>query len=353
MRKKCAIFICGLIFVFACGSWKITTYTSSVLCAIENGIEPGKVKLVFGDDGIFDLTFGIKVFRGRIYLTDNALKRLQVFARDGSLELFIGPKGSALPKSSDVRSSYFNFSVMGNLVIDSKDRLYVQNRIVPSESSGSDELDFSPSYILAFDKSGALQYTLGRHGAPNIPFDFIESIEVDRSDRLFVVSRKFNNWTVSRFHEQKLTFSESFSNSNFVDQEHDKTNEGKIDCIKILSDGEDFLISVAYYHGLRFKYRKIYHYSIKDRKITRTLVDLPDPKNEIFAVVEDSQLYLWNVEERRTRFMVLNFSGNIDHNILLKFDERRYFYQDILLDDSAAFYSFRVNKNNVEVLEWK
>jgi hypothetical protein len=339
--------------MLGCGHWKVSTYNPSPICAIENGAEPGKVKLVFGEDGIFDLTFVVKVFRGKIYIADNTLKRLQVFERDGSLELIIGPKGTSAPKSGDAKAASFNFSVMGHVVTDSRHNIYVQNRMVPTESLGGDDLDFSPSYLLAFDRAGTLQYTLGRQGPPNMPFDFIESVEVDRHDRLFVVSRKFTTWTVSRFQEQKLTFSANFTNSSFTEQGQEKAYEGKIDCVKILRDGEDLLLSVAFYQGLRFKYRKIFSYSIKEQKIAGTILDLPDPKNELFAAVGDSHLYLWNVDERRTRFVVMNFSGNIVNNILLKFDDKRYFYQDIMLDESSSFYSFRVNKNNVEILEWK
>ncbi len=352
---KHGIIVCALLIAatLGCGHWKVSTYNPGPICAIENGVEPGKVKLVFGEDGIFDLTFGVRVYRGKIYIADNSLKRLQVFERDGSLELLIGPRGAAAPKSGGAKIASFNFSVMGHLVTDSRDVIYVQNRMVPSDSSGGDDLDFSPSYLLAFDAAGTLQYTLGKLGAPNMPFDFIESVEVDKSDRLFVVSRKFSTWTVSRFQEQKLTFTANFTNSGFTEQEQDKTYEGKIDCVKIFRSGEDFLLSVAFYQGLRFKYRKIFKYAIKEQKITGTVLDLPDPKNELFALVDDSQLYLWNVEEKRTRFVIMNFSGNIVNNILLRFDERRYFYQDIMLDESSSFYSFRVNKNNVEIMEWK
>lgn len=343
-----------LVSLVACGHWKVSSYNSSKLCMLENGAEPGKVQLKFGDDGLFDLTFGVRVFGGRIYVTDNTLKRLQVLERDGTPELVIGPKAAALPKGSDVKFAAFNFSVLGMLTADSDGNIYVQNRIVAGEGkSYSDELDFSPSYVLMFDKNGTLQYTLGRQGAPNIPFDFIEHIEVDRGDRLFVVSRKFNTWNVSRFHDRKLNFSSNFSNSEFVEKEENNSYEGKIDCVRALRDGESLMLSVAYYHGLRFKYRKIFNYSIKDSRIVRSIINIPDPKNELFAVIEDMHLYLWNIEERRTRFVVTNFDGNIVNNVLLNFDEKRYYFQDLMVDETGSFYSYRVNRNSVDILEWK
>ena len=342
-----------LVALAACGHWKVSSYNSSRLCTLENGTEPGKVPLKFGDDGIFDLTFGVRVFGGRIYVTDNALRRLQVLERDGSPELVIGPKG-AQAKGGDVKAASFNFSILGLLAADSDNNIYVQNRLTAGEGRNfSDDLDFSPSYVLMFDRNGALQYTLGKQGLPNIPFDFIEHMEVDRADRLFVVSRKFNTWNVSRFQERKLTFSSNFSNADFTEKSDGGAFEGRIDCVKVFREGENLLLSVAYYQGLRFKYRKIYNYSVREGKIIRAIVNLPDPKNELFAIMDDSRLYLWNIEERRTRFVVTNFDGNIIDNVLLKFDDKRYYFQDLMVDEGGSFYSYRVNRNSVDILEWK
>ena len=69
--------------------------------------------------------------------------------------------------------------------------------------------------------------------------------------------------------------------------------------------------------------------------------------------MDDMRIYLWNIEERRTRFVVTNFDGNIVDNVLLNFDEKRYYFQDVMVDESGAFYSYRVNRNSVDVLEWK
>jgi len=343
-----------LLSLVACGHWKVSAYNSSKLCTLENGQDPGKVLLKFGDDAIFNLTFGIRVFGGRIYVTDNGLKRLQVLERDGTPELVIGPRGAAPAKSGDVKTAGFNFSVMGLLTADSDGNIYVQNRLITGEGRGySDDLDFSPSYVLMFDRGGTLQYTLGRQGSPNIPFDFIESMEVDRGDRLFVVSRKFNTWNVSRFQERKLSFTSNFSNPDFTEKEGGATFEGKIDCVRALREGENLLISVAYYQGLRFKYRKIFNYSIKESRIVKAIINIPDPKNELFAVMDDTQLYLWNIEEKRTRFVVTNFDGNIINNVLLNFDDKRYYFQDVMVDESGSFYSYRVNRNSVDILEWK
>ncbi len=246
-----------LAAVLSCGQWKVTAYQSSKICSLKSGIRPGQVHIKVEDHGLLDLSFNIRLFGGKIYVTDNVLKRVQILDRDGKALVLIGQK-VPVPSGDSLIQSPFNFSVLGHIVADSDGNLYVQNRIMSRSGGGgiSEELDFSPSYVLKFDGEGKLQYTLGKTGPPNIPFDYIDSLEVDRKDRLVVVSRKFNTWTVSRFNGKNRDFTVNFVKSDFRDTEENRVNQGKIDNVRIMRDGDTFLLSVSYYSGLRFKYRR-------------------------------------------------------------------------------------------------
>lgn len=347
--KKFAPFIVFALFI-SCGQWKVSAYNQSKLCSLKSGNLPGQVMVRVGEDGLFDLSFNILLARGRVYVADNILKRVQVLDRDGRAQVLIGEK-VPVPVGDRLIQTQFNFSVLGDMAVDSDNNLYVQNRIA-SGGSG-EELDFSPSYVLKFDEDGKLQYTLGKAGAPNIPFDYIDSMEIDRRDRLFVVSRKFNTWNVSRFDGKKRDFAINLSNGDFREREANTEYEGKIDNVKILRSGENFLVAVSFFSELRFKYRKIYSYSVKDSRIERTIMSIPDPKNELFTVVDDMHLYLWNIDVGRTRFIICNFDGNIVNNILIRFGEKKYFYRDVKIDESGIFYSYDVKRDHVEISEWR
>ena len=340
--------------VLSCGQWKVTSYQSSKICSIPAGIMPGQVHIKVEDHGLLDLSFNVRLFGGKIYVTDNVLKRVQILDRDGKAQVLIGQK-VPVPSGDSLIQSPFNFSVLGHVAADSDGNLYVQNRLMSREvgSGISEELDFSPSYVLKFDGEGKLQYTLGKTGLPNIPFDYIDSLEIDRKDRLVVVSRKFNTWSVSRFNGKNRDFSVNFVKSDFRDRENTSVFQGKIDNVRIMRDGDMFLLSVSYYSGLRFKYRKIFNYSIQDRKITRTIMNIPDPKNELFSVVDNMHLYLWNVDEGQTKFAICNMEGNIVNNIHVKSTDRRVYFRDIQIDDSGMIYSYHVYKDRIDIMEWK
>ncbi len=343
-----------LPLVLTCGQWKVSAYKATKVCTLKSGNRPGQVMVRVGEDGMFNLSFAIRLFRGRIYVTDNTVKRLQVLDRDGAPQLLIGEKAPVAQGEGPAQSS-FNFGVLGHVAVDSDNNIYVQNLFVsknPSEGA-SEELDFSPSYILKFDSDGKLQYTLGKLGQPNMPFDYIDNIDIDRKDRLFVVSRKFNTWSVSRFDGKKRDIGVNFAATDFRERDGEGEFQGRIDNVRVLKDGENFLVSVAYYSGLRFKYRKIFNYSVRDSRFNRTIMTIPDPKNELFSVVDDMHLYLWNIDDGQTRFIICNMDGSIINNVRLRFNEKKYYYRDVQMDDAGLFYSYEVKKDSVDIVEWR
>ncbi|RPI92736.1 MAG: hypothetical protein EHM32_08815 [Spirochaetales bacterium] len=340
----------------SCGQWKVSALKGKKLCSIPNASAPGGVMMDFNESGVFNQSFTVRVFDGKIYTADNMLKRLQVLDRGGEPLLVIGPRVSR-EDAGDVRQSSFNFSVIGAMAVDSRGSIYVQNRLMPSggamRSERSEEIDFSPSYILVFDKSGGLLHTIGQKGSPDIPFYYIEEIQIDRHDRLFVVSRSFDTWSVYRFDNRKRDFYINLGAPDFRETEKDETYTGRVESVRTFSSGEDFLVSVAYYHGSRFKYRKIYDYSVaKGRKEERTAITIPDPKNELFNLIDDKHLLLWNVEGRKIKFAILNLDGNVINNVLVQMQDNK-FYEDIFADENGQLYSAHVSRKDVEVMEWK
>ncbi|HPQ53179.1 MAG TPA: hypothetical protein PK253_07995 [Spirochaetota bacterium] len=82
-------------------------------------------------------------------------------------------------------------------------------------------------------------------------------------------------------------------------------------------------------------------------------MNIPDPKNELFSVVDNMHLYLWNVDEGQTKFAICNMEGNIVNNIHVQAGDRRVYFRDIQIDDSGMIYSYQVYKDRVEIMEWK
>lgn len=344
------------IAMVSCGQWKVSALKGKKLCSIPNASAPGGVMMDFNESGTFNQSFSVRVFDGKIYTADNLLKRLQVLDRGGEPLLVIGPRMSR-EDAGEVKQSTFNFSVIGVMAVDSRGSIYVQNRLMPSggamRSDRGEEIDFSPSYILVFDKSGALMHTIGQKGSPDIPFYYIEDIQIDRNDRLFVVSRSFDTWSVFRFDNRKRDFFITLGAADFRETEKDETYTGRVENIRTFASGQNFLVSVAYYHGSRFKYRKIYNYSLeKAGRDERATITIPDPKNELFNLVDDKHLLLWNVEGSKIKFAILNLDGNVINNVLVQMRDNK-FYEEIFADETGQLYSAHVSRKDVEVMEWK
>lgn len=350
------LLIMSTILSLSCGKWKVDTHRSGKIADIPFGEAPGSIAVIRNPSGFIDITFLVRLSRGKILAADNLLKRVQVLDRGGSPELVIGSQKSAGKPGAGQRIAPFSFSIIGEMVLDSEGNLYVQNRFSSAQArrkSSIDDLNITPSYVLVFDRKGALKYTLGQTGESDIPFYYIESIDVDTKDRLLVVSRSLNTWSVSRYTGKRRDSYANLGKLDFTEKEKEGTFTGKIELVRTMHNGEGAVISVAYYHQSRFKYRKIFTYAIDQEKIVRTALSTPDPKNELFSIIDSRYLYLWNVENKKIKFMVCNLDGGIVNNILLKMPDDFDSFGEILIDESGLFYSISARKDRITVIEWK
>ena len=366
-----------IIFLTGCSNLFTSSLAQKTIASIKMGSGPGEIQIEteetkdlsesddkgkeknketknksrWNDNALKTLTFKIAVNQDKIIVVDKNFKRLQVFDGGGSLELLIGAINT---KESKEKKSYkevnFNFSVIGSFIMDNDNNIYVQNRLITRSSVG--ESDFLPSYILVFNKNGELQYIMGKTGTPDIPFFYIEKLFIDSDGRLFVLSRSFNTWELFRFNNKKREKYDDFSKLNLVETEGKNTYKGTIENVEIFENGKGVIISVAYYHDVRFKYRKLYEYSLEKNEIVREITNIDDPKNVLFNIVDDKILYFWNIEGKETKFMLVNMNGSIINNIKIEFD-RNNIFSKIIHDESGAIYSYHVNDDRLKIFTWR
>ncbi|MFC1670878.1 hypothetical protein ACFL20_10840 [Spirochaetota bacterium] len=348
-------FIIIILFMalFSCGQWRISSLNSKRYAYIDNGNKAGNISVMFDGYALNNLSFDIRVLNDRICTADNNLTRLQILDSSGKPELIIGSSDNIDRKK--VKTSEFKFSIIGKFTLDEDGNIYVQNRFIQKSKKGSNgkQVYFSPSYILVFDKEGKLQYTLGQSGKPEIPFYYIESLDVDENERLFVISKSFNTWKVFRFKGRKRDFYADMGKIDFTEKEDNNVYKGRIENIQTYQSGDKILLAVAFYHGLRLKYTKVFSYSIKDEKIIKTVINIPDPKNVLFNIVDDKYMYFWNNESKVIKFMICNFDGNIINNKLLYIKNKKDYYSRIIGDKSGKLFSYHVSKKGIEILNWE
>jgi len=260
--KKWLILLIFPLILTDCSFWKSTTLNPKRVAFISNGTKAGNVSIKTDEYGLEDLSVGISIYDNNICVADNELRRVQVVKPNGDVELVIGSIKNL--NTNDIPAESFNFGTIGNVAMDEDDNVYVQNKFSQIRDSkaqgdaGTDSIDFSPSYILVFNKKGELQYTLGQKGTPDTPLYHIERLVVDSKNRLFVISRSSDSWTIYRFSGKNRDYYINFNTLDFRDRDEGNVYEGKIDNIKVYSTGDSLLISVSYYHGTRLKYIKIF-----------------------------------------------------------------------------------------------
>jgi len=354
MKKIIFSLIIFLFILPSCKQWKVSSLSPKKVAFIKNGVKSGNVMIKTDEYALDDLSFGLGVYNDKLLTVDNISSRVQVLGLDNNVELVIGSLKNINRK--EVNASPFNFSIIGTSTMDTDGNIYIQNRLKPSKRSmryRSRDINFSPSYILVFNEKGKLQYTLGQKGTLGIPFYYIEKLDIDKKGRLFVISRSFDTWTIFRFTGKKRDLSINLSKIEFEEKEGEDIFKGKIENIRMYKSGEKILISVAFYHGLRLKYRKVFNYSIPERKIVKTVVNIPDPKNVLFNLVDDKHIYFWNMDSSEIKFMICNMEGTIINNVFLDIDDSKSFYSRIITDDSGEIFSYQATRKGINLIRWE
>ncbi|MBN1501056.1 MAG: hypothetical protein JW982_12920 [Spirochaetes bacterium] len=353
MKKIFLIII--LCFVSAsCSKWKISDLKTKKIIQIDSLKNNGYVDLFFEENRVLILTFKIHITKTNIYIADNRQNILLVFSNTGILEMVIGKKEilDANPLFANIMKSYFNFGVIDEITTDSQKNLFIQNRI---NSGNSNNLEISPSFVIVFDKDGTLQYTLGQNGNADIPFYYIDEMYTDSQDRLIVISKNFSTWSVYRYrnkvHDQFVNFKENM----FIDKSDDGQLNGNIENINIFHNSEKLLLSVAYYQNTRFKYRKIIEYRFGENAEYKgkEILNLPDPKNELFALLEDQYIMLWDVDENELKFSIWNFQDSIVNNKRIPVGDGVTYFMDILLDEEGTIHTVSVKKDFIQIEAWE
>ena len=346
MKSRIFSFIV-ILFSLSCSRWKVSELKQEVYCTIKSSEAGGNVSLKFiENEDILDLSFVLKISDSNIYLGDNNSKTIHVFSSKGEKELSIGPK-TALKQASNYSS--FEFTSIGLITDDNDGNIYVQNRLTKTDDSTK---ELSPSYVLIFSKDGKLQETLGQEGIANTPFYYIESLFTNENNDLYVVGRTFENWNLSVFKNRKRTFSKVFD-QNFITDPVNTAYKPVIEKIIPFRKSDSVAVSVSYYDGTRFKYRKIFKLDISPDPVLKELTVLPDPRNELFTILDDKYLLFWEMDDNDIRFVIWSFQKNIVNNLKIDFKNQKSYYDEIISDENGKIYSYSVTRDGITISSWE
>jgi len=354
--KQAVIVVMIIATQTGCLFWRSTALHPKRFAFIPAGTKPGTVAINIDEYGLDELTIGVGVYDDMIYVADNSQRRFQVMKPDGDIKLIIGSAKELAGKNLPVAN--FNFGTIGAFTAGEDGSIYIQNRFATirdnqnPDRGSNDSIDYSPSYIVVFDRRGALQYTLGQKGTPETPFYHIERLWVDAKGRLIVSSRSGDSWNLFRFNGKARDIFVNYGTIEFRDRNEDEVYEGRIDNIRPFSDGDKVILSVSYYHGTRLKYIKLIEYPLEGSG-TRIVRQIPDPQYVLFDIIDDKYIYLWNVADGNVRFEICSLNGNILNNTHIRFNGKPNYYTKIFRDEEGTLYSFHIVRFGVEIIKWE
>lgn len=345
MKTKLSLLIL-ILLAAGCSRWKVSDLKPDLMLQIKSGYAPSRVSLEFEEGDIFNVTFNLKVTERNVYCADNIARKLMIFDRSGTHRLTIGQKPVAGNTDNLVP---FEFSSIGLIAEGSDESIFVQNRL---KIVGGGDQDIAPSYVLKFSSEGKLEATFGQDGVTNAPFYYIEGLHADRSGRLFVIGRTFETWGVYRFNGRARDYYASFDKDSFRSFASDPKHTPVIETAHPFQSGDGVLFAVAFYDGTRFKYRKVIEMKIGS-KTMRKILELPDPRNELFTIMDDRYLLFWEVDDRDVRFVIWSFQENIVNSFRLNPDQGKSFYEQVLCDEAGKIYSYSVRRDGIRLYQWE
>jgi hypothetical protein len=388
MIKKVVFLFLVILLIPACAKWQVSELQKKVLFQIGTGENPGTIDFETNEHGFLDLTFDIRISNEMVLCSDNKQKRFQIFDLDGKPTLSIGSlpnqQNSSIQKNDgietvdennselepesvedtgaeqvtfDFTTVDFSFGQIGKFVADNEGKIYIENTVLPvneeSSNNQSNIVGLSPSFILVFNNEGKILYSLGKDGSSEVPFHSIYQMYTDKNNRLFVISKSSENWSVYRYNGKELTFDLHLERSMFKETDDVTEYEGLVENIVIFNSGNKLLVSVAYYDTTRFKYRKIYEYLINENKLGKALLHLPDPKNELFSILEDQYIIVWDIEKSDLRFSIWNLQESIVNNKKIPRPDFQPLYEKVLADEAGRLYTILVQESKIKIEEWK
>ncbi len=143
----------------------------------------------------------------------------------------------------------YPFRAVGELSVDSRQTIYVEDRLPPDRRVYDKDLDAVLDHVvLRFDKDGNSLDYLGQEGLGGTPFAFISNLYVTSSDDCVVVSLTQTFWLVDWFDSKGFVrHSMKISRDSLPQPEGEKFLIPSLDRIAPDSDGRFLIVKIDYY----------------------------------------------------------------------------------------------------------
>jgi hypothetical protein len=154
--------------------------------------------------------------------------------------------------AAERRAVQYPFRSVGELAVDSRQNLYVEDRLPPERRVVDKETNSVLDYaVLRFDKDGQFLDYLGQEGVGGTPFPYIMGVYVTANDDCVVVSVSQSSWLISWFDSKGLVrHSLKLRRNALPEPPNGKNYISSLDKIVPNSDGRTLIVKIDYYRPL-------------------------------------------------------------------------------------------------------
>jgi hypothetical protein len=381
----------GITLLGSCRKAPIESLNREELFALSLGKMENQIDL-FQVPGV-PLKKNNQIYRkgGRIYIANGNSSKIMEFTTYGDL-VFLLHNAEANPEpiilSNDVKQEDFTnrsaqsfpFENIGNLVVDNKKRLYVEDDVPPNQRE-VDENTGTVYYkrILRFDRNGNLIDFLGQEGIGGTPFPFIQSIHITALDELVIITRLVSEWVVFWFD------SEGFPIYNVhISTEHLPLYKGSIASLdKVIPDykSRDLLMMITFYEeeinpstqtrdAIIESLARIYRFDLaketyesfidvpgsgtKKESIGGMEVVVPAPSYEMLGItLKGDYFFMRPLEFNQYELLALSGEGEVKARRLFTIEDSEIYYKSLNLSEEGILSGLLCFQDEVKIVSWR
>lgn len=259
MMRFVTIFLFSLIVFFSCSNTEIQSIDRQNLFRLDIGRLENQIDLFGLDQSPAMIKTNIAMRDGIFYISDSKGQKVTKFTSYGDLlSMIYNPETNPPPftlKKGDqsaeiVTRKAISYPLIqnGNLAVDSRKHLYVEDRLPPDRRTYDNEKRvLFDSTVLHFDNEGNFIEYLGQEGIGGTPFPYITNIYTSVHDELAVVCRLPTGWNVYWFDPNGTVLYVVLIRNEDLPLPKGESLYPSLDSINAAPDGRRLIIKVDYY----------------------------------------------------------------------------------------------------------
>ena len=280
------------------------------------------------------------------------------------------------PLASTRRAVTYPLKRIGEIVVDSRKQLYVEDTVSEERQVHDKELNvLLDRVILRFDRHGELVDFIGQEGVGGTPFPYIDSLYITDLDNLVVICRTPRYWHVYWYSPEGFLLYQVD-----IDQDHLPLQEGNpVSTLgRIVPARGDPLLYLLIYtylgstseeqtdsYGTRIYslsllseryegYVEVPQNGVRIEKIGTQDVEVPAPSFELLGVNSEDAFFLLRREEANLfQLLILNQAGDTLARRYLVMEDSELFYKDMRLSAGGIIYALLGEEYQVQIVWWR